>query len=112
MTKKSVIYGKIIFFKSWELLDILIFLIPYRWQMISIESAKTPRSFNSLLLREAKFQKFRIDMKIHWNFGIKVSQSFNKFHKISESFTKPYSGRMVVDMDIEFLELNLCLYNM
>ena len=40
--------------------------------------------------REAKFQLFQNDMKIHWNFGSKVSQSFNKFHKISQSFTKAY----------------------
>ena len=42
------------------------------------------------LVTEAKFQLFGNDMKFHWNFGSRVSQSFTKFQKISQSSTKPY----------------------
>ena len=37
----------------------------------------------------------------------KVSINFTKFHKVSQNHI---SGRMVVNVDIEFLELNLCIY--
>ena len=53
-------------------------------------SVKKCLGYRGKTCREAKFQLFRNDMKFHWNFGSKVSQSFNRFHKISQSFIKPY----------------------
>ena len=47
-------------------------------------------------------------MTLNFNEFLVAKHRFPKFHKDSQNHV---SARMVVNVDIEFLQVNLCLYN-